>query len=245
MELIKKQIDVKDAKGWYLLQNEKRAWKEDFIDEDTGELVSVDRSENICEKGALLNELLISLLLENGITMVNVSNIPLLGEQVKFMNLWEVQLKVTEKGSKRKKSYIVTADSPSQAEKFINEYFTINIDAVFELVKVNQVEYNKVIKLYDIEREEYEASGVNFTKWYKCKLFSVINDDETETNGGSINLLVLAMSFESAISAAKSVLTRNEFDNIYNTFKEVQELNIIDVFIPDESASYYSNSEIK
>ncbi|OAV76047.1 hypothetical protein Barb7_00281 [Bacteroidales bacterium Barb7] len=32
MELIKKTLDVSEAKGWYLLENEKRVWKEDFTD---------------------------------------------------------------------------------------------------------------------------------------------------------------------------------------------------------------------
>jgi hypothetical protein len=38
MELIKKTLPVKEARGWYLMQTEKRYWTEDFIDEDTGML---------------------------------------------------------------------------------------------------------------------------------------------------------------------------------------------------------------
>jgi hypothetical protein len=247
MDLIKKTMNVEDAKGWYLMTTEKRYWNEDFIDEGTNESTTVERCEPICEKGAQLNELLISLLKENGITTVRVSNIPMKGSQEKYMNLWETNLKVSEKGNKRKRNYIVTADSPAAAEVFISEYFEINIEAAFELIKVNQVEYNRVIKVYDTEREEYEASGTHIAKWYKCQLCSMIDDDETgeATSGSSRNILVLAFSFEKAIQAVKAVMGRDEYDAIFRTFKNVQELNIVDVFLPDEKVSYYSNEELQ
>jgi hypothetical protein len=245
MELIKKTMNVEDAKDWYLTQHEKRYWNEDFIDEDTGEPTTVERSETICEKGAQLNEILISLLQGNGIKTVKVSNIPVKGEQKKFMDLWEAVLKVTEKGNPRKRSYIVTADSPAATESFISEYFEINIEGAFELVKVNQVKYNRVIKVYDTEREEYEASGRHSTKWYKCQVCATVDDEDgEETNGGTRDLLVLAFSFENAIQAVKSVLGKDEFDSVYRTFKQVQELNIVEVFIPEDKVSYYSNEEL-
>jgi hypothetical protein len=244
MELIKKTMDVQDAKGWYLAQNEQRCWKEESKDEDTGEAVFTERRENICEKGAQLNELLISLLLENGVKTVKVSNIPILGSQEKCMNLWETVIKITEKGTMRKRSYIVTADSPTAAEAFISEYFEINVNALFELVKVNQVDYHKVIKVYDTEREEYEASRIHVAKWYKCQIYAMIDDGGEGSSAGSRNLLVLAFSFERAYQAAKLIMTQNDYTGIYNTFKIVQELNIIDVFIPEEKVSYYSNDEL-
>jgi len=244
MELIKKMMNVEDAKGWYLMTAEKRYWTEDVLDEETSEVIPTERSEAICEKGAQLNEILISLLQENGIKTVKVSNIPMRGNQEKYMNLWETVLKVTEKGNPRKRSYIVTGDSPSAAEAFISEYFEINIDAAFELVKVNQVEYNKVIKVYDTELEEYEDSGTHTAKWYKCQIYAMVDDDGEGTSAGCRNLLVLAFSFEKAIQAAKLVMNRNEYDEIYNTFKTMQELNIVDVFIPEDKVSYYSDSEL-
>jgi hypothetical protein len=172
---------------------------------------------------------------------VTVSNIPILGNQEKYMNLWETVLRVTEKGNARKRSYIVTADSPSAAEAFISEHFQIHVDASFELVKVNQVEYNRVIKVYDTEREEYEAGGTHTAKWYRCQVYAAVDGDYEGSAAGNRNLLVLAFSFEKAIQAARQVMSRDEYDGIYNTFKAVQELNIVDVFIPDEAASYYSN----
>ncbi|MDR0681623.1 MAG: DUF4494 family protein [Dysgonamonadaceae bacterium] len=245
MELIKKTVKTEDAQGWYLMQTEKKYWTEDFLDEETNEVVSAERSEDLIKKGVCLTGIDISILLENEIKTVQVSNIPVRGNQEKDMNLWETVLKVSEKSNRRKRSYIVKADSPAMAEQFISEYFEINIEAAFEIVKVNQVEYNRVIKVYDTELEAYESEGRK-AKWYKCQIYATVDNEDNgeETDGGSRNTLVLAFSFENALRAVKAVMSRDEFYAIYRTFKQVQELNIAGVFIPDEDVSYYSNEEI-
>ena len=46
--------DPKKITGKYLASRALRTWKEDFIDEDTGEIVSIERNEIIMERGTLL-----------------------------------------------------------------------------------------------------------------------------------------------------------------------------------------------
>ena len=246
MELIKKTMNVADADGWYLLQNEYRIWIEDITDEDSGETTPVERQEVVCGKGTALNVITISLLRENGIETVKVSNIPLKGNQEKQLNIWETILKVRSAKGESKKTYMVSAECPAGAEKFISEWHELNVEATFELTKVNKQDYDKVIKMYDIEKEQYEESGDKNkkVKWYKCQIY-VMFDDDSDSNGSSQrNILCQATSFENAIKAIKSVLGKNEYESIYNTFKLVQEQKIEEVFIPDESVSYYSNSEL-
>jgi len=246
MEVIKKTMNVEDASGWYLTQNEKRYWMEDFKDEESDEITSVERNEIICQKGSLINEIIASLLKENGIETVIVSNVPILGEQDKISNLWETVMNVRyPKGANRKKSYFLIADCPSDAETFIANYFELNVDAKFELVKVNKLDFNKVIKMYETERDEYEEDGKKHVKWYKCQIYSMVDDDDSgEKSAGMKNVLVQATDFEKAIAAIKAVMNRDEYESIYSTLKLLQELNIVDVFIPDESVDYYSNEEV-
>jgi hypothetical protein len=247
MELIKRTLNVDDALGWYLTRNEVRTWTEDFIDENTGEPISIERNEVVCGKGAQINEIILSLLKENGIKTVTVSNMPILGDQEKYLHLWETVLKVRyKKGNTGKKSYFVFADSPADAEVYIARYFELNIEAEFELTKVNQLEYNSIIKLYETERDEYERDGRKKVKWYKCQIYSMIDDEESgeSRSAGMSNILVQAISFENAITAIKAVLNRDEYTAHYNTIKLLQELNVVDVFIPDEKVSYYSNLEL-
>jgi hypothetical protein len=69
-------------------------------------------------------------------------------------------------------------------------------------------------------------------------------DGDNSKSAGSRNILVQAKDFEKAIEAVKRTMNRDEYDSIYNTLKLMQELTISEVFIPDESVSYYSNEEI-
>ena len=244
MELIKKILPIKEANGWYLVDNAKRYWNEDFVDEDTNEVVSIERNETICGKGTLINEIIISLLEENEIQQVKVSNIPVLGSQEKNLNLWETILKMSSNKGDSKKNYAVTGDCPSAAEKFITEYLEVNVEATFELVKVNKLEYGQVIKIYDIEIEQLAAQKKE-PKWFKCQMYSMIEEEDGDSHSaGTRNILVQAVTFEKAIDAIKLVLNRNEYDSIYNTIKLLQELNIVDVFIPEDKVSYYSASDI-
>lgn len=246
MELIKKTLPVEEANGWYLMQTEKRFWDEEFIDEDTGDPTIIERSETLCGKGTLINDITKSLLIENGVKTIKVSNIPLLGNQEKYLNLWETSIKLLTGKGGSKKSYIVTADSPAAAEVFISEYLEVNLEAAFKLIKINEQDYNKVIKIYDTEREQLGQNKKRIC-WYKAQIYSMFDDGEDEGEGssaGSRNILVQATSFDKAMSAIKVTMERSEFDSIYNTFKKLEELNIVDVFLPDENTAYYSDEEL-
>ncbi|SHE29867.1 hypothetical protein [Dysgonomonas macrotermitis] len=64
MELQKKTLPVEEANGWYLTQTVYRYWNEEFIDEDTGDPTTVERSETLCGKGTQINDIIKSLLVE-------------------------------------------------------------------------------------------------------------------------------------------------------------------------------------
>lgn len=243
MEIIKKTLPVGEATGWHTLQTEFKRWIEDVADEDTGNVVSVERSEVILSKGCQLTALDVSTLIENGIDSVFVSNIPLKGVKEEYANLWEASIRIKIRGSYKKKTYIVTAESPAGAEKFISEYLEVNVECSFEAIKVLKLDYNMVVKLYETEREQYERDGLRHVRWYKAQIFSAV--DGGEVDGGDMrNVLVQGTSFESAFNAIKAVMGRNEYDAVYSFFKSIQELNIEEVFIPDEKVMYYSNEEL-
>lgn len=246
MELKKKTLPVGEAKGWYLMQTEYSYWVEEFIDEDSGDRSTEERKEPISGKGTQINEIIQSLLTENGIETVKVSNVPLLGTQEKSLNLWETSIKLLIGKGGSKKSYMVTADSPAAAEVFISEYLEINLDAAFKLIKINEQDYQKVIKIYETEKENLEQNKKRIL-WYKVQIYSMYDDGEDEgesSSAGARSILVQATSFEKSIEAVKIVMDRNEYDALYNTFKKVEELNTIDVFIPDENVAYYSDEDI-
>ncbi len=60
------KIALKRALGRKLAARVLKTWKEDFVDEDTGELIAMDRSEVLLERDAILNDEAIDVILESG-----------------------------------------------------------------------------------------------------------------------------------------------------------------------------------
>ena len=56
--------DLKKAIGRKLAARVLRKWTEDFVDEDTGEVVTIERNEIILERDIVLDEENIELILE-------------------------------------------------------------------------------------------------------------------------------------------------------------------------------------
>ncbi|TVR76735.1 MAG: DNA-directed RNA polymerase subunit beta [Chitinophagaceae bacterium] len=68
VKVLKKNI--KDINGRKLAARVLKSWLEDFVDEDTGEVVSIERNEVILERDTMLDEENITILQENGIESV-------------------------------------------------------------------------------------------------------------------------------------------------------------------------------
>ena len=62
--------NLKDAAGRRLAASVLRSWFEDFVDEDTGEVVSVERTEVILERDTVLTENAIDTILETGVKSI-------------------------------------------------------------------------------------------------------------------------------------------------------------------------------
>ncbi|MEO6167879.1 MAG: DNA-directed RNA polymerase subunit beta, partial [Chitinophagales bacterium] len=65
-----KSADLKKAIGRKLAARVLRSWNEDFVDEDTGEVVTITRNEVVLERDTILTEDNISEILETGIDTV-------------------------------------------------------------------------------------------------------------------------------------------------------------------------------
>ena len=61
---------LKKIKGRKLAARVLRTWTEDFVDEDTGEVVSIDRNEVLLERDSVLTEEDIEIILESGVKSV-------------------------------------------------------------------------------------------------------------------------------------------------------------------------------
>lgn len=69
-EIEAKEKNLKDSVGRKLAARVLRTWTEDFVDEDTGEVVSIDRNEVLLERDSIISEEDIETILDSGSTSI-------------------------------------------------------------------------------------------------------------------------------------------------------------------------------
>jgi len=241
MELIKELKKVDDANGWYLAESVITSRIENYKNPINGEITELQRYDTILNKGILLSEIDISVLKENNVENVLVSNIMIKSDQIKRMNLWETVLNVRYKveDKEKKQSFIVTSNSPTHAEYFIVRHFEKNIESGFEVIKVNQLSYQRVIKLGNEDVEKFLKKGNSYLKlkWYNVKVESV-------DKMFKLNVLVYAKSFVDALNCSKILIKNQKMQETYTVFTEIKELKIVDAFIPDSAVFFYTQDEL-
>ena len=69
-EVTAKKANLKKVVGRKLAARVLRTWTEDFVDEDTGEVVSIDRNEVLLERDSVLSEEDVDLILDSGVDTI-------------------------------------------------------------------------------------------------------------------------------------------------------------------------------
>lgn len=150
--------DISQMRGKFLAKRLLRTWQEEFIDEDTGEAVNIERKELIMDKGTLLgsDELSeINFFLQSGdIQEVEISNIQRMGT---FANgtgsLWVVTAEMFGKN----KNFYLGAVSVNQAQEIAIDYIEQNYDGVFHIVSVKSLPYVDLVSFSKAEPNDKEA----------------------------------------------------------------------------------------
>ncbi|WGU68220.1 hypothetical protein QIU18_00530 [Capnocytophaga canimorsus] len=150
--------DISQMRGKFLAKRLLRTWQEEFVDEDTGEAVTIERKELIMNKGTLLesDELSeINFFLQSGdIQEVEVSNIQRMGT---FANgtgsLWVVTAETMNKN----KNFYLGAKSVTQAQDIAIDYIEQNYDGVFHIVSVKSLPYVDLVSFSKAEPNDKEA----------------------------------------------------------------------------------------
>lgn len=157
-EVIKTTSDLSEMKDLYLAERLYKGWEEDFVDEDTGQVVTIQRKEMLYEKGTLLDMNTLSELnfhLQAGdFTEVKVSNIKrscILHHQ--STNLWSVTVDLNGKN----KTIYLYANSAVLAVEIASDYIEQAFAGHYGFKTVKAMNYfNLVIDKSDEEDEEDE-----------------------------------------------------------------------------------------
>ena len=150
--------DISQMKGKFLAKRLLRTWQEEFINEDTGEVVNIERNELIMDKGYLLgNDELseINFFLQSGdIQEVEVSNIQRIGTFVNGRaSIWVVTAEMIDKN----RNFYLGAKSVTQAQEIAIDYIEQNYDGVFYITGVKSLPYVELVSFSKAEPNDKEA----------------------------------------------------------------------------------------
>lgn len=141
--------NLKDAIGRKLAGNVMKTWNEDFADEDTGEVVSIERNEIVVERETELTADNIDAILESGVSSI------LLHKDEELANKYSIIFNTLQKDPSHSEieavNYIyrqlrnaVAADDASAREVFQNLFFS---DKRYDLGEVGRYRINKKLGL--------------------------------------------------------------------------------------------------
>lgn len=184
--------NVRDMIGNYLAAPAVKTWTEDFLDEDTGEVVSIKRNEIIFQRGVKIDTELaarIQLCIESGeLEDVEVSNQcrQAVERDLNSMDAWKVRARIDSKNY----SFVLHAQNVKSAIAVAIDYIELNYVNSFWIVGAQMVpgmiiidNLKKSSSVSDTEKEEGEEKDDE--KYYKIDAeVSILdkgkNDDDAD-----------------------------------------------------------------
>lgn len=166
-ESVFKTSVIEEMKGLYLAERLLRGWEEDFVDEDTGNVVSIKRNEILFEKGVLLdNDVLteVNFYLQSGdVKEVSVSNQKRTGLIVEGQSAVYC---VTVLQGNKKKNYYLYANSVGMAMRIITDFLEQKIQGAFSFSAIKEMGFSNLVSM----QEEIEAEGEAEKDFYKIEV---------------------------------------------------------------------------
>lgn len=134
--------EPKEMLNKYLVADVLQKWTEDFLDEDVGEVVTIERTQKLFEKGRLIDQDLltqISFHLQTGdIKEVEVSNQKRLAFECQNTHLhpWQAQAEIGDK----KYKFLLYASGIANVIEILNDYIELNYASGFTLVMAKEMD---------------------------------------------------------------------------------------------------------
>ena len=200
--------------GYYLAEPLSKTWTEDFMDSDTGEIVSIDRQEIILRRGELITP-------EQA---QSISFYQQSGDITKPVKLTDQRRQAEEYNTASLKPYKVTASINSKRHKFILEAQTVelamevardwielNYKGDFTIVGAtalsNVILLNSNIERFKADGETEEVSGTGesdgeTTRYYMADAEVTINYLEDEPSEHNFTFIVKTLDVDTAKAAA-------------------------------------------
>lgn len=161
--------DLKQMLNKYLVHNLFRKWTEDFRDQDTGEVVSIERNELILEAGTYLGKEECSTInfymQEGSITEVEVSN----QKRMAFENDRDALVPyIAQVMLDKKKKFLLKAQNIDQAREIVKDYTELNFKGLYRITLLKEFDYCTILvdKLSVTPIDEIGKLAIEFSDLY-------------------------------------------------------------------------------
>ena len=195
--------EPKEMLNKYLVADVLQKWTDDYMDEDTQEVVSIERTQKLFEKGRLIDQDLFTQIqfhIQAGsISEVEVSNQKRLAFECQNTRLhpWQAQAEIGDK----KYKFLLYASGISNVIEILNDYIELNYASGFTLVMAKEmdsciiltdtfekqkIDLEKAYLKDEISLEEYveakdgaqdEGEEVKEKKFYQLEVKITYSDD--------------------------------------------------------------------
>lgn len=149
--------DIRRIVGKFLASNVLKTWNEDFIDESTGEVVTIERNEILFERGSYIDDDLAQQINFNiqaeEIKDVEVSNQRRLATPNQRTGLYP--FKVSARIGTKRHNFILQAQDATKAIEVATDYIELNFRNSFDITDIKLMD--NVVILNDRLRKAVEA----------------------------------------------------------------------------------------
>lgn len=219
-----------------------QTWTEDFVNEESGQTVSAERSHLLYPKGEHLDFDDFSALLfhfQSG----DIKEVVLSNQQRKasiietgYWGVWEVKAV----GYKTKLTILLYANNALNAYDIVKDYIELNYKGDFKINAIKKVEQSIIIN------KEYSNHVLGFEKereWYSVSIQAEVRSDERVFTFGPYSYVVSADTADDARHIveehfAEKRAEKGEIDPYTITMQSAQTINC-NVIIPEEFCFAY------
>lgn len=195
----------------YLASDVVQKWSEDFIDEDTKEVVSVERTQKLFDRGRLIDQDLLTQInfhLQTGdIKEVEVSNQKRLAFENKntFLHPWQAQAEIGDK----KYKFLLYASGISNVIEILNDYIELNYASGFTLVMAKEID-SCIILTDNFEKQKvdlekaYLKDEISLEEYVEAK--DGAKDDDKEIKEKKFYQLEVKITYSDNIETTQSFI---------------------------------------
>ena len=195
----------------YLASDVVQKWSEDFIDEDTKEVVSVERTQKLFDRGRLIDQDLLTQInfhLQTGdVKEVEVSNQKRLAFENKntFLHPWQAQAEIGDK----KYKFLLYASGISNVIEILNDYIELNYASGFTLVMAKEID-SCIILTDNFEKQKvdlekaYLKDEISLEEYVEAK--DGAKDDDEEIKEKKFYQLEVKITYSDNIETTQSFI---------------------------------------